>query len=138
MRYILILLFATSFIGCKAVKAQNTKDTTPSKPVYRGEDIGIAPGQIKFKAKVISINSEPETDCGNSFSKTVELEIIQIYLTGAATRNIPNLNSIYTFQLNTSAKLPKPNTIIDAMAREMVCKDATMSYFVLDDFIVLE
>lgn len=138
MKYLIFVFLAVSFLSCKSIKAQDTIKKKPSKPVYRGEDIGIAPGQFKFKASVVSINETPEAICGKSFEKTVQLEILQIYLIGSSTRNVPTIKSAITFASYKPLAGLKKGKIIDAMATEMLCKDATQSYFMLNDYMVVQ
>lgn len=134
MKYLLLFFTVFSLISCKSTKAQDTISNKPSKPVYRGEDIGIAPGQLKFKARVITVNNQVDTICGKPFNHTLQLELLQIYLTGAATRNLPKLETVYTFASGDLSDKLKSGVIIEALATEMLCRDTTRSYFVLDDF----
>ncbi len=138
MRYFIFILLSVSILSCKAVKAQDTIKKKPAKPVYRGEDIGISPGQFKFKASVVAINEAPAAICGKSFEKTLQLEILQIYLTGSSTRNVPTIKSVITFATLKSLAGLKKGKIIDAMATEMLCKDVTQSYFMLNDYMVIQ
>jgi hypothetical protein len=138
MKYVILILLAVSLISCKSLQAQDTLEKKPSKPVYRGEDIGIAPGQFKFKAEVVSIRREPGNNCGKTFNQTVALKIQQIYLTGSATRNVPNLSSVIAFALKTPAGQLKRGNIIEGIATEMLCKDLSRSYFVLDEYVVVQ
>ncbi|XLS29008.1 hypothetical protein ACJD0Z_17645 [Flavobacteriaceae bacterium M23B6Z8] len=133
MRYLLIVATLFCLISCKSTKAQDTTSGKPAKPVYRGEDIGIAPGQLKFRARIVSVNKQ-DTICGKLFDHTIELELLQIYLTGAATSNIPLINKVYTFASKEFSVNLRSGTIIEGLATEMLCRDATKSYFSLDDF----
>ena len=96
------------------------------------------PGEIIFKAKVVDIYNSEKDICGVSRQNVMLIEVTEIVKRGLGITNVPHPKDQLFVSFVLAPKDVRQNSIIEAVAKESLCYDASQTFFTINSHKILE
>ena len=96
------------------------------------------PGEIIFKAKVVDIYYSGKDICGVSRQNVMLIEVTEIVKRGLGITNVPHPKDQLFVSFVLAPKDIGQNSIIEAVAKESLCFDASQTFFTINSYKILE
>lgn len=114
--------------------SQNQKTTEFNKPESSDVTSSTSPGTINFVGNIINVYRESLTICGLPQDNMVSLQIDDIIESSNSLINPPQKSKTVFFKFLKKPSNLKSGSIINAYAKEYLCKDGIETYFVVTQY----
>jgi len=117
-----------------SIEVVNDNDVNTSLPVQES----MNPGEITLKIKVMEVFDTSKDICGIPKTNVMKMAVQEILEQGSSIVNLPNKKDEALMNFLLAPKDLSKNLIIEAKARESLCRDASKTYFTIISYKIVE
>jgi len=96
------------------------------------------PGEVTFKIKVIEVFNTGKNICGVPRDNVMSAKVIDVLERGAHITYMPHKEDILLVNFVLAPKDLDSNMVIEAIAKESLCTDASKTYFTVNSYKIIE
>ena len=146
MKYLFFIVLLLFSLGCDSASkdlpvlqqdSTETGDRSESDTTLPDQETNN-PGQVTFKIKVIEVFNTGKNICGVHRDNVMSVKVIDILERGSHITYMPNKEDILFVNFVLTPKDLDSNTIIEAVAKESLCTDASKTYFTVNSYKIIE
>ena len=147
MKYLLITLLLVVSLGCDTLdkvqpeenqqaieEAKPKNNTDPSLP----EQGSMNPGEITIKVKVMEVYNSNKDICGVSKQNVLLTNVLEIIEKGSSITYMPDKGDQLLVNFLLAPKDLDTDMVIEAKARESLCREASKTYFTVTSYKIIE
>ncbi len=141
--FIVLLLFS---LGCDSASKDlpALQQDSTERDDRSGSDTTIPdqetnnPEEVIFKIKVIEVFNTGKNICGAQRNNVMSAKVIDILKRGAYIIHMPKKEDVLLVDFVLAPKDLDPNMIIEVVAKESLCTDASKTYFTINSYKIIE
>ncbi|MFS4492575.1 hypothetical protein [Maribacter sp. 2308TA10-17] len=116
------------------VESVDSNDSNSLPPIQES----MNPGEVTLKIKIMEVFDSTQDICGVSQTNVMKMSVKEILSRGSSIVNLPKKNdeALMNF-LIAPVDLPL-NTLIEAKAKEGLCRDASKTYYTIISYKIVD